>query len=68
MVDRLPNDHGRRSTFISRLWVHGVIEAPRGAGLSIMYPEYALDLPRVLEYQKRATDTVWLNSFVAEAA
>ena len=68
VVDRLPTDHGRRSTFISRLWVHGVIEAPRGAGLSIMYPEYALDLPRVLEYQKRATDAAWLNSFVAEAA
>ena len=28
----------------------------------------ALDLPRVLEYQKRATDAAWLSSFVAEAA
>ena len=45
-----------------------MIEAPRGAELGVIYPEYALDLPRVLEYQKRATDAAWLNSFVAEAA
>jgi glutaconate CoA-transferase subunit A len=68
VVDKLAADQTRRSTFISRLWVHGVVEAPRGAGLSIMYPDYALDLPRVLEYQKRATDAAWLNAFVAEAA
>ena len=68
VVERLPADQTRRSTFLSRMWVHGVVEAPRGAGLSIMYPEYALDLPRVLEYQKRATDPAWLDSFVAEAA
>jgi len=68
VVDRLPRDHHRRSTFISRLWVAGVVEAPRGAGLTVVYPDYGLDLPGVLEFQKRATDRAWLDSFVAEAA
>jgi glutaconate CoA-transferase subunit A len=68
VVDRLPATQSRRSTFISRMWVSGVIEAPRGAGLTVVYPDYGLDLPAVLEFQKHATDRAWLDSYVARAA
>lgn len=68
VVDDLPSTHTRRSTFISRLWVAGVVEAPGGAGMTALFPDYRFDLPRILEYQKRATDRSWLQSFVAEAA
>ena len=67
VVDELPTDHTRRSTFISRLWVQGVIEAPQGAGMTAMFPDYRFDLPRVLEYQKRATDPVWLEQTIKGA-
>ena len=36
--------------------------------MTAVFPDYRFDLPRVLEYQKRATDRAWLESFVAEAA
>lgn len=68
VVEELPSTHTRRSTFISRLWVAGVVEAPGGAGMTALFPDYRFDLPRILEYQKRATDRVWLQSFIAEAA
>lgn len=68
VVEDLPRDASRRNTFISRLWVDGVVEAPGGGGMTAVFPDYRFDLPRVLEYQKRATDRAWLESFVAEAA
>ena len=68
VVDELPVDQSRRSTFISRLWVHGVIEAPQGAGMTAMFPDYRFDLPRVLEYQKKANDRAWLEEMIQEAA
>jgi glutaconate CoA-transferase, subunit A len=68
VVDSLSRDHSHRSTFISRLWVDGVVEAPKGAGLTANFPDYPVDLPRLLEYLKRASDRAWLTSFVAEAA
>lgn len=68
VVDALPRELPGRSTFLSRLWVAGVIAAPRGAAPTAAYPDYRIDLPRVLEYQKHATDRAWLDSFIAEAA
>ena len=67
VVDELPVDQTRRSTFISRLWVQGVIEAPQGAGMTAMFPDYRFDLPRVLDYQKKATDRAWLEEMIKEA-
>lgn len=64
VVDDLPSDQSRRCAFISRLWVDGVIEAPRGAGMTAMFPEYRFDLPKVLEYQKNACNRAWLEDFV----
>lgn len=66
VVDTLPTDQTRRSTFISRLWVDGVIEAPGGAGMTAMFPEYRFDLPRVLDYQQNATNREWLENMVNE--
>lgn len=65
VVDRLPADHSRRSTFLSRMWIAGVVEAPKGAGFTGQYPEYPLDLPALLTYQARATDPVWLADYAA---
>ena len=66
VVDELPTDQTRRSTFISRLWVSGVIEAPRGAGMTAMFPDYRFDVPRVLDYQKNATNRAWLENLAKE--
>jgi glutaconate CoA-transferase subunit A len=63
VVDRLPRDHTHRASFISRLWVSGVIEAPRGAGFTAQFPEYPFDLPTILAYQRKATDRAWLEKF-----
>lgn len=63
IVDELPTDHSRRSTFISRLWIEGVIEAPGGAGMTALFPDYPVNVPHVLEYMKKATDASWLANF-----
>jgi glutaconate CoA-transferase, subunit A len=56
VVDRLSGDYPGRSTFVSRLWVDHVIEAPGGGGVSSVYPDYRFDLPRLVEYQERAME------------
>ena len=53
---------GGRSTFVSRLWVHGVIEAPGGAGMTAMFPDYPLDLEAVMRYQRMAADADWRHA------
>ena len=66
VVDDLPADQSRRQAFISRLWVDAVIEAPRGAGMTAMFPDYRFDLPRLLQYQRNACNRQWLEGFVRE--
>ena len=67
IVDELPDDAATAGgTFLSRLWIDGVIEAPRGAGMTALYPDYRFDLPAVLEYQKRATDSEWFSAWIRE--
>jgi glutaconate CoA-transferase, subunit A len=66
IVDDLPTDQTRRSTFISRLWVDGVIEAPGGAGMTAMFPDYRFNLPKVLDYQKNAVRKEWLEAMIQE--
>ena len=63
IVDALPTDHSRRSTFISRLWIEGVVEAPGGAGMTALFPDYPANVPRLLEYMKMSTDASWLSNF-----
>jgi glutaconate CoA-transferase subunit A len=64
IVDELPTDHSRRSTFISRLWVEGVIEAPGGAGMTALFPDYPVNVPVLLDYMKKATDAAWLAAYL----
>lgn len=66
VVDRLSEQRGR-SSFISRLWVHHVMEAPHGGGLSAVFPDYRFDIPRILDYQKNVVDRAWLTKFCASA-
>ncbi len=68
IVDALSRDYTHRSTFISRLWVDGIVEAPKGGGLTATFPDYPVDVPLLLEYLKRATDRAWLTNFVAGAS
>ena len=67
IVDEIPGERRGRSTFISRLWVDHVVEAPRGGGFSAVFPDYRFDLPRLLDYQKNATDAAWLSRHVENA-
>lgn len=62
VVDTLPEPRRARSTFISRLWVDHVVEAPRGGGFTAVFPDYRFDMPAILEYQKNATDPAWLSA------
>lgn len=64
IVDEIPSERRGRSTFISRLWVDHVIEAPAGGGFSAVFPDHRLDLPRLLDYQKNGTDQAWLKQQV----
>jgi len=36
--------------------------------MTAMFPDYRFDLPRVLEYQKKANDRAWLEEMIQEAA
>jgi glutaconate CoA-transferase, subunit A len=67
IVDDLPTDHSRRSTFISRLWIEGVVEAPGGAGMTALFPDYPVNVPHVIEYMKMSTDASWLANLVSES-
>lgn len=65
IVDTLPQDR-LRSTFVSRLWVDHVIEAPQGGGFTAVYPDYRFDMPAILDYQKNALDADWLRAKAGE--
>lgn len=65
IVERLPQDRAR-STFVSRLWVDHVIEAPKGGGFTAVYPDYRFDMPAILDYQKNANDAAWLATKAGE--
>ncbi len=42
-------------TAILKLWTTKLVEAPRGAGFTACYPQYALDVAGVQEYQETAS-------------
>ncbi len=67
IVDDLPRGNpGRRATFISRLWVAGVCEAPGGGGFTGVFPDYPANFEAALDYQAHATDRAWLQAFVTQ--
>lgn len=67
IVDEIPSERRGRSTFLSRLWVDHIVEASGGGGFSAVFPDYRFDLPKILDYQKNATDEAWLSQHIATA-
>ncbi len=67
IVKEIPGERRARSTFVSRLWVDHVVEAPGGGGFSAVFPDYRFDVPRLIDYQKNATDAAWLSQHIANA-
>jgi hypothetical protein len=45
-----------------------VIEAPRGAGFTGIYPDYPVDHDAAEAYRDNAADRAWLSDFVAGLA
>jgi glutaconate CoA-transferase subunit A len=69
VVDELPAlDSRPAATFISRIWVSGVVVAPDGAGFTGVFPDRPQDLAAAAAYRRSATDGVWLASFAKSAA
>lgn len=68
IVEDIRAEQVARATFISRLWVHGVIEAPGGGGFTAVFPDYPIDLPAMLDYQAKATDGAWLAGHLRSPA
>jgi glutaconate CoA-transferase subunit A len=69
VVDSLPPlDSRPAGTFIPRLLVDAVIEAPRGAGFTGIYPDYPVDYDAAEAYRDNAADRAWLSDFVARLA
>ncbi|WP_173934696.1 CoA transferase subunit A [Chelativorans sp. Marseille-P2723] len=66
IVERISGERRARSTFISRLWVDHVVEAPSGGGFSAVFPQHRFNMSAILEYQKNATDPAWLAAKVGE--
>jgi glutaconate CoA-transferase subunit A len=64
VVDELP-PIGRRphNTFLSRLMVAGVIPAPGGSCFTSTFPDRMADDMGLLDYQRNATDPVWLERY-----
>ena len=67
VVDELPPmDQRPHGTFISRLFVEGVIESPGGADFTGIYPEYPIDIARAEAYRDNATTASWLRDYASE--
>jgi glutaconate CoA-transferase, subunit A len=68
VVDRLPDTMSERETTISRLWVTGVTEVPRGCGFTASFPDWPLDYAAATEYVAHCADRAWLRDHAAEGA
>lgn len=55
-------------TFISRPWIAGVCELPKGGGFTGVYPDYPCNFSEALEYQRNATNAAWFSSFLERGA
>lgn len=64
VVKRLSDEHGQGRT-ISRLWVDGVCETPKGAHFASLYPDYYCDFDAVHQYVANAHDRNWLNDWLS---
>jgi glutaconate CoA-transferase subunit A len=62
VVDRLDDTISEHETTISRLWVSGVAEVPRGCGFTALYPDWPLDYQRATDYAEHCRDQAWLQA------
>lgn len=66
VVDELPPmDRRPHGTFISRLFVEGVIESHGGADFTGIYPEYPVDIASAEAYRDNAADESWLRDYAS---
>lgn len=63
-AERIVDRPEQKGTFISRLWVTGVCEAPGGTGFTAIFPDRRLDWGAAAEYAANAADASWLQKFV----
>jgi glutaconate CoA-transferase subunit A len=64
VIDAVPRGQPQsRATLISRLWVNGVCEVPRGGAFTGVFPDYSADGVAVLDYLAHARDQHWLSAF-----
>lgn len=68
IVERLDAAMTERETTISRLWVTGVAEAPRGCGFTALFPDWPLDHGEAAEYVAHCRDREWLAGHVRALA
>ncbi|HWD03673.1 MAG TPA: CoA-transferase [Amycolatopsis sp.] len=63
IVDRFDAPLSEHETTISRLWVTGVTEVPRGCGFTASYPDWPLDYAAAADYADRCRDRDWLLDY-----
>lgn len=69
VVDRLPSmDERPAAMLLSRIWVHGVIEAPAGGGFTEVFPDHPWDRAAAADYQQHSSDPDWMAAFAARTA
>lgn len=59
--DRLSKDISEHETTLSRLWVTGVAEVPRGCGFTASFPDWPLDYAAASDYVGNCRDRDWLR-------
>jgi glutaconate CoA-transferase, subunit A len=63
-----PLDSRPAGSYIPRLLVDAVIEAPGGAGFTGIYPDYPQDREAAAAYRDHAADPAWLKDFIGQFA
>jgi hypothetical protein len=66
VVERIPKPINYGDKLISRVWIQGVCEVPRGSGFTASFPDVPIDFSALQQYLASAGDPVWLNRFLAE--
>ncbi len=68
VIDRLGDGITEHETTISRLWVSGVAEVPRGCGFTASYPDHPLDYPAAADYAGNCGDRDWVRDYATTLA
>ncbi|WP_236793778.1 CoA transferase subunit A [Amycolatopsis sp. GM8] len=68
IVDRIGGSVSEHETTISRLWVSGVAEVPRGCGFTASFPDWPLDYAAAADYVSHCRDREWLRDHAGALA